>query len=257
VLEGADLSQEIREEWLPEVISSTAREYTASELQDEWDLDGLVTAMEALYGTGVTSEELRGLDAPAIVEEFLDDASDAYAERESEIEGMQEGLMRDLERFVVLQVVDTRWREHLENMDYMREGIHLRGMAQKDPLVECRNEGAMMFQELNLAIREEVVTHLFHLQVEPADAAALEQPSDGRTNGNLSYEHQSMAGADAIAAAGGGAVPAVATAAVGGGGSVSTPVAPRPVVKSEHESLGRNDPCWCGSGKKFKRCHGA
>jgi preprotein translocase subunit SecA len=117
-----------------------------------------------------------------------------------------------------------------------------------------------MFQELNFAIREEVIAHLFHLQVEARDAGALDQPSDGRTNGNLSYEHQSIAGADAIAAAG-GAVPSVATAtataAAVGGGSVSTPVAPRPVVKSEHESLGRNDPCWCGSGKKFKRCHGA
>ena len=74
--------------------------------------------------------------------------------------------MRDLERFIVLQVVDTRWREHLENMDYMREGIHLRGMAQKDPLVEYRNEGHVMFLELNRVIREEVVALLFHAQVE-------------------------------------------------------------------------------------------
>ncbi len=173
--------------------------------------------------------------------------------------------MRDLERFIVLQVVDTRWREHLENMDYMREGIHLRGMAQKDPLVEYRNEGHVMFQDLNLAIREEVIAHLFHARIEAAEGGeggggggAL-PPSGGNgggPNGNLTYEHQPLAGADAIAAASGGAG-AVATAAVAGGGSVSTPVAPRPVVKSEHENLGRNDPCWCGSGKKFKRCHGA
>ena len=95
---------------------------------------------------------------------------DAYAEREKEIEGLNEGLMRDLERFIVLQIVDVRWREHLENMDYMREGIHLRGMAQKDPLVEYRNEGHIMFQELNRSIREEVVTLLFHaVEVVPAD----------------------------------------------------------------------------------------
>jgi preprotein translocase subunit SecA len=161
---------------------------------------------------------------------------------------MQEGLMREFERYIVLQVVDTRWREHLENMDYMREGIHLRGMAQKDPLVEYRNEGHIMFQELNRLIRSEVVGLLFHLQVELADAPALEQQQNGRANGNLNYEHQSLAGADAIQAAGG-----VSTAAVAGGGSVAT----RPVVKSEHENIGRNDPCWCGSGKKFKRCHGA
>ena len=161
--------------------------------------------------------------------------------------------MRDLERYIVLQVVDVRWREHLENMDYMREGIHLRGMAQKDPLVEYRNEGAVMFSELNRAIREEVITLLFHAEIAPQDAAALEPQQDGAGNGNMTYEHQSLAGADAIAAAGGAS--GTATAALSGGGAVAT--APRPKVKSEHENIGRNDPCWCGSGKKFKRCHGA
>jgi preprotein translocase subunit SecA len=255
VLEGQDLNEDLREEWIPEVISNVVAEYTAGELTDEWDLDGLVTAMEQVYGTGVTADELRDLDRESIVQEFLDDALDAYSEREQEIEGIQPGLMRDLERYIVLQVVDVRWREHLENMDYMREGIHLRGMAQKDPLVEYRNEGAILFTELNRAIRDEVITLLFHAEIEPAVAPALEQQGDGRGNGNLMYEHESLAGADAIAAAGG--TSAVATAAVAGGGAVATPVSPRPIVKSEHENIGRNDPCWCGSGKKFKKCHGA
>jgi preprotein translocase subunit SecA len=260
VLEGADLSEEVKEEWLPEVISNVASEYTAAELREDWDLDALVAAMDALYGTGVTIDELQGLDQDAITSEFLDDALDAYRERETEIEGLQEGLMRDLERFMVLQVVDMRWREHLENMDYMREGIHLRGMAQKDPLVEYRNEGAVMFQDLSVAIREEVIALLFHAQVEaaPPDGgeggpgggpAPRQGPNGSGRNGNLTYEHQSLAGAEAIAAAGAGA----ATPIGAGGGSVAT----RPVVKSENEQLGRNDPCWCGSGKKFKRCHGA
>ena len=78
--------------------------------------------MEAIYGTGVTADELKGLDREEIVQEFLDDALDAYAEREKEIDEIEEGCMRDLERFIVLQTVDIRWREHLENMDYMREG---------------------------------------------------------------------------------------------------------------------------------------
>jgi preprotein translocase subunit SecA len=259
VLEGADLSEEIKEEWLPEVISNVASEYLAAELQDEWDRDALMTAIDALYGTGVAPEELRGLDRESIVAEFVDDALDAYREREAEIEGLQEGLMRDLERFMVLQVVDMRWREHLEAMDYMREGIHLRGMAQKDPLVEYRNEGHVMFQDLNRAIREEVIALLFHAQVEaaPPDVGGgggaggpLPRPGGNGAgpNGNLTYEHQSLAGADAIAAAGG-----VSTAVGGVAGSVAT----RPVVKSEQQQIGRNDPCWCGSGKKFKRCHGA
>jgi preprotein translocase subunit SecA len=255
VLEGADLREDIVEEWLPEVLSNVVASYTEGDLQDDWDLEGLVSAMEQVYGTGVAADELRGLDRESVVQEFIDDALDAYAEREKEIEGLQEGLMRDLERYIVLQVVDQRWREHLENMDYMREGIHLRGMAQKDPLVEYRNEGQIMFAELNASIREEVITLLYHAQVEAQDAQVLEQQQDGRANGNLSYEHQSLAGADAIAAAGGST--ATATAAVAGGGSVATPVAPRPMVKSEQENIGRNDPCWCGSGKKYKKCHGA
>ena len=146
VLHGEDLAEEIREEWLPEVISNVVSDYTVAEPTEDWELGELVAAMEAIYGTGVAAEELKGLERDAIVQEFLEDALDAYAEREKEIEAIQEGLMRHLERFIVLQIVDTRWREHLENMDYMREGIDLRGIAQKDPLVEYRNEGAMMFR---------------------------------------------------------------------------------------------------------------
>jgi len=264
VLEGADLSEDIREEWLPAVISNVVSAYLVGENHEEWDLDGLVAAMEALYGTGVAPEELRGLDSDAIVEEFLDDAQDAYAEREKEIEGLNEGLMRDLERYIVLQTVDIRWREHLENMDYMREGIHLRGMAQKDPLVEYRNEGHIMFTELNHSIREEVIALLFHAQVEASPeeggggangGPSLPQPggNGGGPNGSLTYEHESLAGAEAIAAAGGSAAVA---AGLGGAAEAGTPVV-QTVVKGEHENVGRNDPCWCGSGKKYKRCHGA
>jgi preprotein translocase subunit SecA len=253
VLEGADLSEELRDEWLPEVIEGVVVSYTF-DVQDEWDLDGLVSGMDALYGTGVTAGELRGLDQEAVVQEFLDDALDAYREREENLDQISPGLMRDLERYIVLQTVDIRWREHLENMDYMREGIHLRGMAQKDPLVEYRNEGHIMFQELNRGIREEVVMLLFHAEVEadPNAAAELQQPvgANGSGNGALTYEHTSVAGADAMLAAGGG----TATAAVAGGGAVSTA---KPIVKSELENIGRNDPCWCGSGKKYKKCHGA
>ena len=247
VLEGQDLSEEIKEIWLPEVIAGVVGAYTESEVEADWDLGELVNAMEALYGTGVTAEELVGLDRESIITEFLDDASEAYVEREKEIEGMQEGLMRDLERFIVLQVVDIRWREHLENMDYMREGIHLRGMAQKDPLVEYRNEGHVMFLELNRAIREEVVALLFHAQITPGDANG-QLPQQQETNGNRTYEQfdPNAGGAYGLPAPNGDTGP------TNGGGAP-----PVPVVKSENESIGRNDPCWCGSGKKYKRCHGA
>jgi preprotein translocase subunit SecA len=155
--------------------------------------------------------------------------------------------MREIERFVMLQIVDTRWREHLESMDYLRDGIHLRAMAQKDPLVEYRAEGHAMFESLGSAIREEVVVTLFHIEVQQDDAAEL-QPSQAPQQ--LSYEHEISAGADAIAAAGAGAATAVAPPR-----ERSAPV--QQTVVNEHRDVGRNDPCWCGSGKKFKRCHGA
>ena len=253
VLHGADLSEEIRDEWLPEVISNVVSDYTASELTEDWELGDLVSAMDTLYGTGVTEDELKGLERDQIVQEFLDDALDAYAEREKEIEGLEEGLMRQLERFIILQVVDTRWREHLENMDYMREGIGLRGLAQKDPLVEYRNEGAVMFQDLNRAIREEVISLLFHAEVS-AQEGELQQQAQNGANGNLSYEHQQLAGSEAILAAGGTSTAAAGFASAGG---VATPVAGKPKVNSDFENVGRNDLCPCGSGKKFKKCHGA
>jgi preprotein translocase subunit SecA len=138
-------------------------------------------------------------------------------------------------------------------MDYLRDGIHLRAMAQKDPLVEYRAEGHIMFEDLSRTIREEVVLTLFHAQVE-VQPEQLEPAQP--TNGSLSYQHETAAGADVIAAAGAGA----------GATATATALAPPParaaqtqgtVVKDEHQNVGRNDPCWCGSGKKFKKCHGA
>src|SRR4051794_7008289 len=266
VLEGEDLSEEVGG-WIDEVIERVVANYTEGEYPEEWDLDALCKAMEDVYATDdpVTPEELReevGLDRAAIVDEFQEDARDTYVEKEKSLGANPDTgqpLMRDVERFVILQVVDTRWREHLENMDYLREGVHLRAMAQKDPLVEYTTEGEAMFRELGLAIREEVVMTLFHAQIEVGDAEQLQQAqaAQGLDGSDVSYQHDSFAGADAIAAAGalggngGGSVTAGALGA--GGGAVAT----RQRVTSDRDKIGRNDPCWCGSGKKFKRCHGA
>ncbi len=148
VLEGDDLSDEIRT-WIEEVIAANVAQFTDAEAADEWDLAGLVAQMRSLYGTDITVEELReevAVDSrEALIEEFVEDALDTYAERE---ESFGSELTREIERYVILQIVDTRWREHLESMDYLREGVHLRAMAQKDPLVEYRGEGHVMFEEL-------------------------------------------------------------------------------------------------------------
>ena len=143
--------------------------------------------------------------------------------------------MRDLERYMVLQVVDIRWREHLENMDYMREGIHLRGMAQKDPLVEYRNEGHVMFLELNRAIREEVLALLFHAQVEPArsrrpNGARGRSAAAGRQRRQRQPQLRAPDARRRRCDRRGRRRGATATAALAGGGTVATA---QPVVKSE------------------------
>jgi len=258
VLEGEDMSDQVRR-WIDEVVERTVDQFTQEEYAEEWDLEGLVKQMGALYETEITVEELREelgeITRDSLIEEFQLDARDEYKAKEEEL---TPELMRELERFVILQVVDQRWREHLDAMDYLREGVHLRAMAQKDPLVEYQHEGHLMFQELGVAIHEEVVLTLFHAQLAPEEADELQRAQEAAAvNGRgLEYEHQSLAGAEAIAAAGGAASTATATLAMSGGGSTST-AGPRQIVKSEKENIGRNDPCWCGSGKKFKKCHGA
>jgi len=269
VLEGEDLSEEIGS-WIDEVIERAVAHYTEGEYSEEWDLEALCKEMEDIYATEepITPHELRdevGLDRVALVQEFQEDARDTYQEKEKGLgqnPDTEQPLLRDVERFVVLQVVDTRWREHLENMDYLREGVHLRAMAQKDPLVEYTTEGEAMFRELGLAIREEVVRTLFHAEIEVEEVDQLQQAQAAQAldGGGFAYEHEALAGSQAIAAAGAGAFlggdgSSVATAGAldAGGASVAT----QQRVVSDREKIGRNDPCWCGSGKKFKRCHGA
>jgi preprotein translocase subunit SecA len=248
VLEGDDFSDEVKG-WIDEVVERAVDTYVDAETE-AIDLGALTAHMQQLYNSEITAEELREdkvTDRNALVDEFVEDARDEYAGKEEEL-GSE--LMRELERYVILQVVDTRWREHLENMDYLREGVGLRAMAQKDPLVEYTSEGHQMFLEVNALIREEVLGTLFHAQLAPEDAEQLrmaqEQQAMTAGNGGLSYEHEQAMGADAIA----GALGAGAT-------TVSTLQAPTQRTVGEHEKLGRNDPCWCGSGKKFKKCHGA
>jgi preprotein translocase subunit SecA len=264
VLEGQDLSEEVQA-WVDEVIARMVAHFTENEYAEEWDLEGLVKAMDATYVQApeepITVDELRedlgSLTRETLIEDFTEEAQERYAAKEQEL-GSE--LMRELERFIILQVVDTRWREHLENMDYLREGVHLRAMAQKDPLVEYTAEGHLMFEELTAAIREEVVGHLFHAQLEPEDADELQrlQEAQAAEAAGLAYEHDQVAGSQAIGAAaigdgGGNGASVTAGGLFAGGGSVAT--ATRTVA--EREKIGRNDPCWCGSGKKFKKCHGA
>jgi preprotein translocase subunit SecA len=231
VLAGEDMSEQVRL-WIDEVIEDTVAVFTEEAYTEEWDLEALTNAMAALYQTEITAAELREdlkeISRETLIEEFQADARDEYAAKEEEF-GAE--LMRELERFVILQVVDVRWREHLEHMDYLREGIGLRAMAQKDPLVEYTAEGEVMFTELSRAIRGEVVLHLFHAELAPQQGQQeLAQQQQQHGNGGVRYEHEP---ANTLG---------LSPVAVQTGGS---------------QKVGRNDPCWCGSGKKFKKCHGA
>src|ERR1700756_4506423 len=156
--------------------------------------------MDALYvqpaEEPITVEELRedlgSLTRETLIEDFTEEAQERYAAKEEEL-GPE--LMRELERFVILQVVDLRWREHLENMDYLREGVHLRAMAQKDPLVEYRGEGHVMFEQPGKEIPAGVLPILFHAELEeaPGEVAAELQPTsaNGQPGDGLSYQHES------------------------------------------------------------------
>ena len=168
VLEGADLGEQIRG-FLDDVIAGYVRGATEGYAED-WDLDGLFTALNQLYPVGLTKEGLvkeagglEGISREKLVEDLQKDVQEAYDRREDE---MGEEVQRELERRVVLSVLDRKWREHLYEMDYLREGIYLRAYSQRDPLVEYQREGFDMFAAMMDGIKEESVGFLFNLQVE-------------------------------------------------------------------------------------------
>src|SRR6185312_2716097 len=187
-------------------------------------------------------------------------AGERYDARE---QALGEELMGALERFLLLQIIDERWREHLFDMDYLREGIHLRGFAQIDPLVAYKNEAFTLFGDLMNSVWTDYARMIFNVQVNvegenggggqpPSFAAAGNSTQPGR----VSYSGGSSAGAGALAAAAAAAGALPADGYAQGDEFEAAPVVEQRVLDEEHQ-VGRNDPCWCGSGKKYKKCHGA
>jgi preprotein translocase subunit SecA len=259
ILEGLDISETARDE-LEGVIERLVDEYTPGDILEEWDLGELETQLRLIWPVGIDVATLapETVDREQLKDALDDDAMSAYDDREQQL-GSE--LMRYLERSILLQVIDNRWREHLFDMDYLREGIHLRGFAQIDPLVAYKNEGFSMFEELMHSIWDEFSKLIFRAEIEidpsqagaaaaangEADAAALDY-SGGTIEAQPSALQQVAAGAA-------GPAEAMAAQAVSPGNGASDVV--ETVVKDEHDKIGRNDPCWCGSGKKYKKCHGA
>ncbi len=198
---------------------------------------------------------------------LTDDALAAYDRREQEF---GDELMRYLERQILLQVIDHRWKEHLYEMDYLREGIHLRGFAQIDPLVAYKNEGFTMFSELMHSVWQEFARLIFHVEVDVAPAEAEEMFAPAEEPSRVQYSGGGEAQPSALnqgapqsatgAAAGGGAVSTTAGGGAEAAAAAAAAAAPAEAgtrVKDDRDKIGRNDPCWCGSGKKYKKCHGA
>jgi preprotein translocase subunit SecA len=327
VLEGADMHEQIRG-MVDDVIGGYVAGATSEGFPEEWDLDQLWRAFRQLYPIGITQGQLieeaggekAGLSTEFMTEVITADAQDAYDRREAEF---TPEVMRNLERQVVLSVLDRKWREHLYEMDYLREGITLRAWAQRDPLVEYQNEGYQMFDAMKEGIKEESVGSLFNVQVQvmespiteeaaPDGAAALPgtagtvlpgtgqggpalggagggagQGGAGQGGAGRGSAGQAGAGRGGTRTAGRGRHRAAAgqagEAAAGqpaqGGPAVPPGLGPRRPSQLQYTSpssdvpgqaerhtesggggdfsrVGRNAPCPCGSGKKFKQCHG-
>ena len=228
VLEGEDISQQVQT-FLADTLVAYVNAETAEGYGEDWDLDRLWQALKLIYPIGFTPEELTAkvgsraaLDSEYLANEILEDATAAYVKRQSDL---GEGVLRELERKVLLSVLDRKWREHLYEMDYLQEGIGLRAMAQRDPLVEYQREGYELFSAMMDGIKEELASLVFNVQVtvegDGSQVKAVgisEKPADSPA---LQYTAADESG-------------------------VST--------KGE---ISRNAQCPCGSGKKFKRCHGA
>jgi preprotein translocase subunit SecA len=257
ILEGRDISENARDE-LESVIERIVEVYTAGDILEDWDLEELETQLRQIWPVGIEVASLapETVDREQLKDALDDDVMNAYDERE---EQLGEELMRYLERSILLQVIDNRWREHLFDMDYLREGIHLRGFAQIDPLVAYKNEGYSMFEELLHSIWDEFSKLVFRaeIEVQPGQEAVAAGNGEGST-ANLAYSGGTAANQPSAlteVAATSGANPSDVAAA--GAGSPGNGEVVETVVKGEHDDIGRNDPCWCGSGKKFKKCHGA
>ena len=291
VLAGEDLHEQIRT-MIDDVIADYVANATADGFAEEWDLDELWRAFSRLYPVGLTIDELieeeggerSMLTTEAITERIQADAQAAYDRREEEL---TPEVMRDVERRVILAVLDAKWREHLYEMDYLQSGIHMRGHAQRDPLVEYQHEGYELFTAMMDAIKEESVGNLFHVElVQQESPIGGEIGPDGEWIGG---------GVNALAGQGQGAVPLPSLAGLAAApeqavapeqAAVPAAFLPKGLAEPQrpagrlsysapsedatgetvrttgsapgvdYSKVGRNQPCPCGSGKKFKVCHG-
>jgi preprotein translocase subunit SecA len=227
VLEGADIEDQVAT-FVSDTLTAYVSMATSQGYSEDWDLDTLWNALKTIYPISFTIDELiarvgsrNGLDEEFLTATVIEDCQAAYAKRE---ESLGSEVMRELERKVLLSVLDRKWREHLYEMDYLQEGIGLRAMAQRDPLVEYQREGFDLFSAMMDAIKEEIAGFLFNIEV-TVEAASKEVSGAGLEAKPLSSSGLQYTAADESG------------------------------VKTTGD-VSRNAQCPCGSGKKYKRCHG-
>src|SRR5579864_1190899 len=239
VLEGADLRPQIRE-WIEKVVEGAVNQHCESRHPDNWDLEALVAQVGSVFPLPpfeqLSAEEF-GENKEAVVARLMEYADAAYQAKETEL---AEPMMRKVEQFVVLKTIDSKWISYLTEMEHFKEGIGLRAFGQKDPLIEYKNEAFQAFQELLDGIQFDIASTIFRVQIvkEPPQAP----PPLARANQLPTRQ----------------ATPMTPTAGTPKGTPNGSPQAGTalPAGAPNSGKLGRNDPCWCGSGKKFKKCHG-
>ncbi|HYN34728.1 MAG TPA: preprotein translocase subunit SecA [Ilumatobacteraceae bacterium] len=249
ILDGEDLRSAAME-YLADAVDSLISTHCASASDDEWDLDGLAKELTTYWPNSITEDQLRNCGSTdEIYDIVMVDATAHYERREQEL---GEDVLRQVERQVMLRIIDQRWREHLEEMDYLQGGINLRAMGQKDPLTEWQREGFELFGGMMTGIAQDFVKYVMHVQVvqnqapSPDDAPAVQNL---QTSSSDDVEVSGFDQAARVAVAEGELSPdAVEPAA---------PAKQQTVVKDAFDKTPRNAPCPCGSGKKFKQCHGA
>jgi len=248
ILEDANLRDEALEA-LADAVESTISTYCVADFGEEWDLDGLHTELTGYWPTALTVEDLKACGTTDELYELLMGEATGYYEKREEDLGSE--MMREIERQVMLNIIDQHWREHLLEMDYLEEGIHLRAMGQKDPLVEWQREGFEMFGAMMHSVSQDFVKYVMHVQVVEEDRQAAPAPTDMRYS---APEDPSSAGGTMVAAA---RLEAAEAGEVPPALEEPEEVINTPLVKSDWDKTPRNAPCPCGSGKKFKQCHGA
>jgi preprotein translocase subunit SecA len=234
-----------------DVFSELCRRFVpADSIDEQWDLAGLDRALETDYGLRLNlkawAETHSELDSDDVRDHVIAEVDRFFAEKET-LYGSE--IMRAAEKFFLLQVLDQHWKEHLASMDYLRQGIYLRGYAQKQPKQEFKREAFELFQAMLERVKAEVVMRLTRMRIQSeAEVAALEeqQRRDAERRA-LEFQHAEAGGLAAATAA--------AASMVAEDGAMAAPAVQAPVLRDQPK-VGRNDPCPCGSGRKFKQCHG-